>query len=370
MKNSQNTMKKFFLFLLFCGFTQNGFSQPDDVLGDEANVSERRIPNVKVDRCIYLWDVTKSMQGHDKYKPNNYNPERDIWDPVVKWLKNDIEHISDENTELYILPFQENILVDDLKAWSGKATKADKAKLMKMIDGTKTAFSTVTGTNIVDPFREVMNKYIDKSRNNMVILLTDGKHNGTGGQEAWRNLLSTWHPYAKEHNAFLTYVMLTAEAMDDQISSVLNPATGQIISSDAARADQINIKPVQHVRLNVTDSVDVVKIRIPLENTKKGLPIPDGVRVAIKSADDSIIVVDEEVEVADELLTVQLAYSAKELKNIMDVETIANVPLTLELLNYDEILQKYNIRVVLMFSSVDLMLINKIQKKLTITLKK
>lgn len=363
-------MRKICIFFLFCLFALTGFCQETAKTADVARGAGRTLPTVKIDRCIYLWDVTKSMQGHDK-TTQQYNQELDIWDQVVRWLKDDIDHISDENTEIYILPFQERILVDDPVAWSGKASKADKAKMMKKIDGAKNQFSNLSNTNISGPFQEVMDRYIDKSRSNMVILLTDGQQSRNfGGQEAWRRLLAKWHPFAKEHNAFLTYVMLTKEAQDDEIDDVLEPSTGQVIEADAARADQINIRPVPQVKVNVSGESDDVVLRIPLENNKKSMRIPEGVRISVKTAVDSVITVDEEATVADDMLTVRLPYTSKELKEIMDTETVMNIPLVLELLNYDEILRKDNVRVVLMFNTVDLALINKIQKKLTITLKK
>ena len=101
-------IKKGFLILFFGGLILPSFSQT---------------PKMQVDRRIYLWDVTLSMQGYQGKTP-------DIWDNVTAFLKKDIENISDENTELVILPFQENILAD----WSCKATKIAVGTLLVHID--------------------------------------------------------------------------------------------------------------------------------------------------------------------------------------------------------------------------------------------
>lgn len=324
----------------------------------------QEMPEVHVDRRIYLWDVTKSMQG--------YNGAPDIWDNVTTFIKKDIQNISDESTELVVLPFQKKILAE----WTVKATQKGKAEMMRHIDGAKQKFDTVTYTNISGLFKQTMDKHIDPSRNNLVILLTDGNQSDIyGGQQAWRNLLSEWHGFAKENNAYMIYLMLTQAAEDEKIKNTLNQETGDVVSPDEPLVFEfMDVYPAQQVESNITESADWVEIHIPLEKSKKGQSMPDGVRMAVRSEPDAPIAVDEETEVVkgavkDELV-VRLKYSVKELKDIMyDSETMS-VPLTLELLNRAEIQQEHNKRLILKRNRVELVLINKIEKRLTIKLKR
>ena len=58
---------------------------------------------LKNERRIYLWDVTLSMKGYQERTP-------DIYDKVITALEKDINSIIDEQTEVWVLPFQTNIL--------------------------------------------------------------------------------------------------------------------------------------------------------------------------------------------------------------------------------------------------------------------
>lgn len=337
-------IRKVILILFLWGFAIPCFSQT---------------PKVQVDRRIYLWDVTLSMQGYQGKTP-------DIWDDVTAFLKKDIENISDENTELVLLPFQENILAD----WSCRATEDGKKELLRHIDDAKKLFAKPTNTNIAGPFSKVKDSYVDHNRNNLVILLTDGKQNVSGGQEAWRNLLTTWHPYAKMNNAYLIYVMLTNQAIDNELKQYMDTiSTGEAVMPNEATFEYINFKPKKKVEVNVADNNDVVELCIPLENTKKSMHIPDDVRMLVKTGENTLIEIEEEVEVKTEMLKLKLKYTSKELKDKMDLAETASIPLTLELLNQNEIQQQHHKRLILTQNEVEVVLINKIQKLLTISFK-
>ncbi len=337
-------IKKEILILFFCGLIIPCFAQT---------------PKMQVDRRIYLWDVTLSMQGYQGKTP-------DIWDNVTAFLKKDIENISDENTELVILPFQENILAD----WSCKATKDGKKELLRHIDEAKKLFAKPTNTNIAGPFTKMKGSYVDHNRNNLVILLTDGKQNVAGGQDAWRNLLTTWHPYAKLNNAYLIYVMLTNQAIDNELKQYMDTiSSGEAVLPNEATFEYINFKPKKKVEINVADNAEVVELCIPLENTKKSMRIPDDVLLSVKAGENTLIEIEEQVGVKDEMVKLKLKYTSKELKDKMDVAENVSIPLTLELLNQNEIQQQHHKRLILTQNEVELVLINKIQQLLTISFK-
>ena len=57
----------------------------------------------KDERRIYLWDVTLSMKGYQDKTP-------DIYDEVIDAIEQDVNTLNDENTEIWVIPFQNKIL--------------------------------------------------------------------------------------------------------------------------------------------------------------------------------------------------------------------------------------------------------------------
>lgn len=351
-------MKKLYLFLLLFGGVLPVFSQ---------------IPDVQVDRRIYLWDVTWSMQGH--VKANNHGPinkmypyrdSLDIWDGVAEFLKRDINNISNANTDLILLPFRTQI--DTLLMV--KANSEGKTKLAKYIDEAKSQFTKPTNTNIVKPLQRVMSDFVNRQCNNLVILLTDGKSNdGNDNQEAVMKLLSEWDCFAADNNAYLIYMMLNKVAEDEKlVDKLAEMDKGESVPPGKDLFEFIDIIPISPVRVNVTDSV-AVELDILFRKSQQTMSLPQGVQMAVRSSDNAIITINEQAEMVDNHLKVALKYSTKELKDLMAGEEIS-IPLTLDLLNQDDILKKYNKRLILKNKDVELVLVNKIQKRLTIKIKK
>ena len=127
------------------------------------------------------------MQGY-KNKTQPYDKSIDVWDDVIKFLKDDINAITDSSTELIMLPFQTQIL----DKWQVKATTEGKNELFQKIDGAKAQFQALTKTNIAGPFEEAKKQYVSQNMNNLIILLTDGSQSEPfGGQEQWLSLLGS-----------------------------------------------------------------------------------------------------------------------------------------------------------------------------------
>ena len=82
--------------------------------------------NVKDIRQTYLWDVTLSMQGKAPGAPN-------IWEQVKTAIITDIQQISDDRTEIVVVPFQHKALDE----WRQPATEAGKAALIAKIKAYK-----------------------------------------------------------------------------------------------------------------------------------------------------------------------------------------------------------------------------------------
>ncbi len=324
------------------------------------------LPDVQINRRIYVWDVTKSMQGHDS-QTQKYNSDIDVWDNVVSFLKKDIENITDTSTELVMLPFQEDIL----DHWMVKATIEGKSELIHKINESKKRFQNLSNTNIVTPFTKAKNEYVNPQFNNLIILLTDGRQsNKFGGQTAWLKLLSTWQSFAKNNNAYLIYFMVTEAAEDDNIIDILgHKQYSDIVTPSSNIPEFIDITPIKQINFNIKDDQEA-GIYIPLEKSKKGITLAKGIRFSIKSDPCSKIHIDQEVEVENDMLHFKLPYSFEKLKTILDTEEMAHIPLTLELLNQNDIQQNYQQKIFLKRNTTDLVLINKIEKVLKISIKR
>ena len=152
------------------------------VLSIEVMAQQSRFKN---ERRIYLWDVTLSMKGYKGKTP-------DIYDKVVSALAMDINSIDDEQTEIWVLPFQTSII----ERWSANATIFGK----KDIIGKIKAFNdtTVTNTNITVPMQDVMKTYIKADKRNVLILLTDGEQNAKNYPlETLLGVINKWCDFAE-----------------------------------------------------------------------------------------------------------------------------------------------------------------------------
>lgn len=343
-------MKKYILILLFNGFILPCLAQ---------------ISNSKIDRRIYLWDVTLSMQGYDQNAPKKYNADNDVWDKVVAFLKRDIENISDASTELILLPFQNDILA----RWEVKATAEGKAELARRIDESKTQFHKITNTNIAGPFRDVKDKYIDSKRNNLLILLTDGRNN-VGGSEVWFKLLSSWQTYARDNNAYFIYFMVSKNAEDKAVEEIVDGQSySEVVLPTDTIPEFIDLYPAESVNFNIKDDIEN-GVYIRFDNTKRAIALAPGIKISVKSSPDAKISIGDTAEIELDKLHFKLPYNSEELKAILNGEETVNIPLTIELLNQDEIQNNHQQKVFLKRNTVNLVLINKIEKVLNIKLKR
>ena len=158
---------------------------------------------------IYLLDCTKSMTGHGG------SPK--IWDPTRAYLKKELEKHT-PGTTLHVVPFQGKVLpafsfdANDL-AWN----EIDK-ELQKHVQN-------VTNTNICDAW-DSTDKFIDKHKDNYIILLTDGKDN-VNGMDAVSKKLRDW--CGKYPNTYAFYVQLTEAAIDPSVAKVIDICDNEFV---------------------------------------------------------------------------------------------------------------------------------------------
>lgn len=91
-------------------------------------------------RLTYLWDVTLSMKG--------YNGSHNIYDKVVSAMIKDIESVTNERTEIVVVPFQNTKYCE---MWKEYATPQGIANLKSKIKAYKN--TDITNTNISAPLQ-------------------------------------------------------------------------------------------------------------------------------------------------------------------------------------------------------------------------
>lgn len=160
--------------------------------------------NVKDVRQTYLWDVTLSMQGKAPGAP-------DIWKQVKEAIITDIQQISDDRTEIVVIPFQHKALDE----WRESATAAGKAKLIAKIKAYEIPLFDFGGrkttmTCLYEPLQYVVDKVLNADKVDILKLMTDGipdEH-----QAEYEDLLGRWCQIAREKDAYGFYIMLTSQA--------------------------------------------------------------------------------------------------------------------------------------------------------------
>ena len=158
---------------------------------------------------IYLLDCTKSMTGHGGCPK--------IWDPTLVYLKKELEKHT-PGTSLHVVPFQGKVL----PAFSFDANNLDWNKIEKEL---QKHVVNVTNTNICDAW-DSTDKYIDKHKDNYIILLTDGKDN-VNGMAAVSKKLSDW--CGKYPNTYAFYVQLTEAAIDPSVAKVIDICDNEFV---------------------------------------------------------------------------------------------------------------------------------------------
>ncbi len=161
---------------------------------------------------IYLLDCTKSMTG--------YGGNRDIWKPTKDYLNTELGKHS-PGTTLHVIPFQGKVH----PSFDFDAAYYDNKKWKEIEDKINVYVEDITGTNICDSW-DATDKYIDKHKDNYIILLTDGKDN-VKGMAAVAKKLSEW--CGKYPNTYAFYVQLTAAAIDQGVAEVINVCDNEFV---------------------------------------------------------------------------------------------------------------------------------------------
>ena len=310
----------------------------------------------KNERRIYLWDVTLSMKGYGNRTP-------DIYDKVVAALEKDINSVLDEQTEIWVLPFQTSILAK----WKEQASPSGKRNLISKIR----SFSneTVTHTNIASPMETVMKELVSPDKRNVLILLTDGIQNDPKSpkQELY-SLIRKWCSFAEENDAYAFYVMLTPFAQDEELIRVIDETcrmSKYIPDGDNVEdLTFVEFNPQDNYKYNIKDD-EGKGLSLRFE-CKKRIKIPEGLKVKCYSEPNPYIEVDGTASVENGQLRVALKHKQgyDSLKSQLPQETNEHIMLYYEVEDKD----KYPL-VQLLNDKCCLELINKPEKTLKVYVK-
>jgi hypothetical protein len=162
---------------------------------------------IQKERRVYYLDCSYSMVTNG------------IWDEVRNNLKTAIDNVSDETTELMVIPFAfDNKYHENLNAFTEVATDNGKTSLKAKIDGLKTDKSTMTYHS--DPLKDFYKSRVNNKRVTYMFFMTDGQNEEK--QDKFKPLLEQWGGKYGNTNVYGFYVMLHDLAKDSSIDNIIS----------------------------------------------------------------------------------------------------------------------------------------------------
>ncbi len=321
-------MKKNILFLTVLLFVAPSLLQAQDnpqdsVLPDsQLDVQVQEIPKntFKKDRYIYLWDVTVSMQGkvwNSTSKKYDYVKEADIYDQVVEEIVRDINSITDETTEIVVIPFQSaspnsyqstnNPWICETASGPNKQALIDKIRSSKK-DWLKYAHGN---TDVVPALSYVIGNIISDDRIDYLKILTDGK---MADMDGLRSLMAKWCELAsKKKGMHAFYISLNQEA-SESIQAIIRDAQQQgcfkIRKPGPDPLAFFQVIPYPSIPVNCNDqlasSSPAVNVQLQVKGPGK---LPDSFKVRFQAEDNPLLEVDNSIiQVKDNAFTLQLRF--------------------------------------------------------------
>jgi hypothetical protein len=184
------------------------------------------------ERRVYYLDYTGSMANLG------------LWDPVRENLRNAINKVEDETTELLVIPFtDENHPMTVMKEY---ATKEGKSRLCSSIDALTYENKCFTAHSV--PLEDFQKNRIDPSRVTYMFLMTDGQTNHM--IDEFHNGLALWGKNHANDYVYGFYVMLHNTARDSNVESIIRKQA-HLWSVETADVDINLVRPDRKVYFNV-----------------------------------------------------------------------------------------------------------------------
>lgn len=291
------------------------------VLAMSANMLSQQ-SRFKNERRIYLWDVTLSMKGYKERTP-------DIYDKVITALEKDINSIIDEQTEVWVLPFQTKIL----EKWNVKATIAGKKEIIGKIKTFNN--KDVTNTNITVPMTEVMNSLIKPDKRNVLILLTDGEQNAKNYPlETLLDVIRKWCDFAEKNDAYAFYVMLTQFAKNDRLIEAIDGAC-RMYKGEGTDFNFVELLPQDNIKYNIKDDMGK-KISLKVD-CKKRVTIPEDLKIRCYCEPNPYVDLDQATVVNNGMIELKLKpkQNYDSLRQVLPIDTNEKIILHFEVENED-----------------------------------
>ena len=160
------------------------------------------------ERRVYYLDCSYSM-----VKPNA------IWDDVCDNLKNAIDNVHDETTELIVIPFAfDNQHHLSLDVYRELATPGGKSKLKNKISSITPTKSTMTYHS--DALKDFYSNRVSLDRVTYMFFMTDGQNEEK--PDPMPGLIKQWGSRYSGKNVYGFYVMLDKDAYDNSIEGLID----------------------------------------------------------------------------------------------------------------------------------------------------
>jgi hypothetical protein len=321
---------------------------------EESSLKERR---------IYLWDVTLSTKGYEASTKDFTG--KNIYDKVESFLRREINSITNPLCEIYVIPFQDKVL----DAWYVRADDNGKKDIIQRIKKYKDHPITnqITRTNISGPIDYAVENLVNNNVRTILYVLTDGAQNypnAIKGKQAFIDCLNR-NEWLKNDNLLLCYFAMTDDANDEGIIKMVKKGGGIVVGEEGLNVTWLEIDFPSKVRFNIKDD-SVMNISF---KAGKDVRVPSGMKFHIETPADSPIRIDEDVVLDNLCLPVKMEgkYDYAKLKYVLPEESV--ISLSVSLCNAEEIKEKYQQIPLLLRPTIGLVLVNKPEKKMTITLK-
>lgn len=238
-------------------------------------------------RMTYLWDVTLSMKG--------YNGSPNIYDKVVTAMIKDIESITNERTEIVVVPFQNSKYCD---VWKEFATPQGKANLKSKIKAYKN--DNITNTNISAPLQHAIDKIFTTDKIDIMKLMTDGVDNVDPNK--LKHILDNWCQIAKSKDVYGYYILLTDAAKENGDLIIKLKEICNFETVDLSDGDMSGIGDIRQLNVSATKGIGlVISVRDEYGEPKSvkfssyGGDVQPGYQVHFKTEDNPYIEIDEVV---------------------------------------------------------------------------
>ena len=312
------------------------------------------------EKVVYLWDVTLSTKGYNS-KTGKFDGTN-IYDDVVKFLVKQIDGETDDNTDIYIIPFQDKVL----EVWSAKSDNVGKKTLIDKIK--KYDNRDVTRTNISGPMKYAVDNLVDSVSRTFLYVLTDGLQNypKESGMETLREYVRSSAWSKKSDETYMFYFAMTPAAVDPDLKKIIeNDSTAYFIGPDGLNMTWLDLELPDKLYYNIKDDSCINVTLTPRQDIR----IPEGLSLKVCIQDEHIQI-DEIIDVAGGIVPIPLRnkYDYENLKK--KIPEVVNLIMSVELLGVEEVKNKDKVLVKLGDNKIRLNLINKPEKRLKIKLRK